>query len=513
VYYLRISDNAGDGLGQLSLIGNALYPALKVSLNGYALYPALSASPLDFGSQAVDASGAVRNLTLTNSGTAPLTIGNIAVTGANAGDFVLSSTDNCLATPIAPVGSCTVGVGFKPTTAGLRSATLSITDNAADSPQNLVLSGNGLYPTASFSPSSLDFGDQRVATTSAAQNLNLTNTGVVPLTVTGATLGGLNPADFSVTSVCSPGLVGPNTKCAISVSFNPTSPGHRSAILSILSNAADSPQSVTLTGNGLPLPTATPTIPVTRCPAHPSRPPLTVGIAPDSAGQTQSLPLSAGTSSLSATGGGTLPLTIRTSAKARVIVTLEAVTTHVTVTGTGADRKRTAHRVVLYQLVQQGVSDGHGRLSPVLKIAYQPNVPQQATLSVTVQTPCGSITQRTRVTILPLTIHLLSTHVGGGGILRISLHTGVRGLVTLTLQVATTRTVTTGSGRHVTRTVVRYKSQVRGIADQHGQFTKGIRINYKPVRPERLVVVATVHMAQGIATGRASATIVPLHQH
>jgi hypothetical protein len=169
--------------------------------------------------------------------------------------------------------------------------------------------------------------------------------------------------------------------------------------------------------------------------------------------------------------------------------------------------------VVLYRLVQQGVSDRHGRLSPVLKIAYQPNIPRQATLSVKVQTPCGSITQRTRVTILPLTIHLLSAQVVGGGILRISLHTGARGLVTMTLQVATTRTITTGSGQHVTRTVVQYKRQVRGIADKHGQFTQGVRINYKPVRPERLVVVATVRMAQGIATGRASATILPLHHH
>jgi hypothetical protein len=103
--------------------------------------------------------------------------------------------------------------------------------------------------------------------------------------------------------------------------------------------------------------------------------------------------------------------------------------------------------------------------------------------------------------------------VVGGGILRISLHTGARGLVTLTLQVATTRMVTTGSGKHVTGTVVRYRRQVRGIADKHGQFTKGIRINYKPVRSERLVVVVTVHMAQGIATGGASATILPLHHH
>jgi hypothetical protein len=313
----------------------------------------------------------VQNLTLTNPGTAPLTIGNIAVTGTNAGDFVLSSTNNCLATPIGPGGSCTVGVGFKPTTAGLRSATLAITDNAADSPQNLVLNGTAVYPVASLSPSSLDFGDQMVGTTSAAQNLHVTGTGPVSLTITSTTLGGINPADFHVTSVCSPGLVGPNTKCAISVRFNPRSPGHRSAILSILSNAADSPQSVTLTGNGLP----------------------------------------------------------------------------------------------------------------------------------------------SRVTILPLTIHLLSAHVVGGGILRIRLHTVARGLVTLTLQVATTRTVTTGSGTHVTRTAVRYKHQVRGIADKHGQFTKGIRIDYKPVRPERLVVVVTVHMAQGSATRRVSATILPLHHH
>jgi hypothetical protein len=355
----------------LTITDNAADSPQSVSLNGNALYPVLSASPsyLNFGSQALGGTSALRNLTLTNPGTAPLTIGHIAVTGANAGDFVLGSTNNCIATPIGPGGRCTVSVRFKPTTSGQRSAALAITDNAADSPQHLVLSGNALYPMASLSPSSLDFGDQMVRTTSAAQNLNVTSTGPVALTVASATLSGINPADFRVTSVCIPGLVGPNTKCAISVRFHPTSPGHRSAILRIRNNAVDSPQSVTLTGNGLP----------------------------------------------------------------------------------------------------------------------------------------------SRVTILPLTIHLPSAHVVGGGILRISVHTVARGLVTMTLQVATTRTVATRSGTHVTRTVVRYKRQVHGIADKHGQFTKGIRIDYEPVRPERLVVVVTVHMAQGIATGRVSTTIVPLH--
>src|SRR6185312_7858232 len=78
--------------------------------------------------------------TLANGGTAALTIGGISVTGANAGDF--AETDNCPAS-LAAGATCTATVTFAPTAAGARSASLTVTDAAADSPQTVALSGSG----------------------------------------------------------------------------------------------------------------------------------------------------------------------------------------------------------------------------------------------------------------------------------------------------------------------------------------------------------------------------------
>ncbi|MDX6494215.1 MAG: hypothetical protein QOE17_201, partial [Gaiellales bacterium] len=117
-----------------------------------------------------------------------------------------------------------------------------------------ALSGNG---TAAPSPVltvqytvPVDFGDQKVGTTSAAVDVIVKNTGNADLNVTGA---GSSDLQFDVTNnACveaSP--IAPNDTCAISVRFSPTSSGPASAALSINSNDPANPTTaVGLTGNG-----------------------------------------------------------------------------------------------------------------------------------------------------------------------------------------------------------------------------------------------------------------------
>jgi hypothetical protein len=81
-------------------------------------------------------------VTLTNTGTAVLTIARIAIAGANPGDFAIAAT-TCGAT-LAPATSCTVDVTFTPTKRHTRSGTLAITDNTAGSPDSAALTGIGL---------------------------------------------------------------------------------------------------------------------------------------------------------------------------------------------------------------------------------------------------------------------------------------------------------------------------------------------------------------------------------
>ncbi|MBI3476957.1 MAG: choice-of-anchor D domain-containing protein [Acidobacteria bacterium] len=219
--------------------------------HGYLLTPATAASAslsptsLSFGNQAIDTTSAVKKITLTSSGTANLTLSNIAITGANAGDF--AQTNNCPAN-LAPGKKCTINVTFAPSHVGSRSASLTLTDNAADSPQNVPLTGKGIAQ-ATVSPTSLTFALQTVGTTSAAKNVTLHNNLAAKLTVNSIAFTGANAGDFAETNTCG-GSVPAKGKCTISVTFTPAATGTRTATLTVSDSANNSPQTVLVTGTG-----------------------------------------------------------------------------------------------------------------------------------------------------------------------------------------------------------------------------------------------------------------------
>jgi hypothetical protein len=136
---------AGDfnGDGRLD-VAVANYSDNTVSVMLQAPHVHLAPSPLAFGSVTTGTSSSASVVTLTNDGSAALTISNIAIGGANPGDF--SQNNNCpmSSNTLAAGANCTINVTFTPTLTGARSATLSITDNAGDSPQTVTISGTGL---------------------------------------------------------------------------------------------------------------------------------------------------------------------------------------------------------------------------------------------------------------------------------------------------------------------------------------------------------------------------------
>ena len=140
----------------------------------------LSSTLLTFPSQWVGTTSATQNLTLTNTGSAPLTISNLAING----DFAQT---NACGTSLAARANCTITVTFAPTTAGARSAMVTITDNAAGSPHTVALSGTGTDFSITIAQ-----GSQAtvVAGQTATYNLALSGTsgftGTVALTCAGA---------------------------------------------------------------------------------------------------------------------------------------------------------------------------------------------------------------------------------------------------------------------------------------------------------------------------------------
>ncbi len=229
----------------VSITDNAAGSPQQVPLSGTGTTAKLVPTPLGFGTLAVGLTSVVHKVTLTNVGTTALTISSIAVTGAEAADFPETAT-TC-GSSLAAAASCTVSLTFKPSTTGARSANLTVTDNAAGSPQQVPLSGTGT--TAELTPTSLSFGSVKVGTTSSAKTVTLKNVGTTAITITSITLAGIDPGDYAQTNSCGSSLAA-SASCTISVTFKPTATGARSAILKVTDSAAGSPQQVTLSGTG-----------------------------------------------------------------------------------------------------------------------------------------------------------------------------------------------------------------------------------------------------------------------
>jgi len=105
-------------------------------------------------------------------------------------------------------------------------------------------------PAVTLNPTSLAFGNQNVGTTSPSQSVTLTNTGSLSFTISAVSITGTNPADFSQTNNCLVTLA-PGSTCTITVTFDPTTSGARSASVSITDNAPGSPQTIALNGTGI----------------------------------------------------------------------------------------------------------------------------------------------------------------------------------------------------------------------------------------------------------------------
>jgi hypothetical protein len=197
----------------------------------------LSPTSISFGSVVVGTTSGARNVTLTNSGTATLTITSIAASGSFA------QTNTCGSSVLAGK-KCTISVTFAPTVTGATTGAVTITDNAANSPQTVGLTGTGVL-AVTLSPATLTFASRTVGTTSSAQTITLTNNMATALTISSVTVSG----DFAQTNTC--GIsVASKGKCTISVTFTPTVTGTRTGKVTVTDNAGNSPQTASLTGTG-----------------------------------------------------------------------------------------------------------------------------------------------------------------------------------------------------------------------------------------------------------------------
>jgi Cep192 domain 4/HYDIN/CFA65/VesB-like, Ig-like domain/Lactonase, 7-bladed beta-propeller len=208
------------------------------------LFPATT----DFGQVTIGQTSATRIVSLANTGDQTLAINGISITGTNAGDF--SQTNTCAAT-LAPNANCSISLSFAPSVSGTEQATLQVTDNAPGSPQSAAVTGTGVPGRGAVTlvPGTVDFGTVAQGAPPASQAITLTNSGTAALSISALALGGANAGDFSQTNNCAGTSLPVQTSCTINATFSPQAQGQRSATITVTDDAADSPQTITLTGN------------------------------------------------------------------------------------------------------------------------------------------------------------------------------------------------------------------------------------------------------------------------
>ena len=133
---LATGDFNGDGRPDLVAQGPSEVAVLLQAQPGAPIVT-LKPTSLNFSSQIVGTAASL-GVTLSNTGNAALNINSISIGGTNAGEF--SQTNNCGAS-LGADSSCAIKVTFTPTAAGNATASLSITDNAAGSPQTVSITG------------------------------------------------------------------------------------------------------------------------------------------------------------------------------------------------------------------------------------------------------------------------------------------------------------------------------------------------------------------------------------
>ena len=235
---------AGSLPGTITIISNAPGSPSTVALSGTGVAGTvtLSANPTSLAFGNVNAgTTSSKSVTLTNSGTANVTISQVTVSGKDV-------TTSGVTTPVtlAPGQNQTLNVAFKPTAAETVSGNVTVTTTQGTNTV-VSVSGTGVQAAISLTPSSANFGSVTVGAPNS-QTIQVTNSGNAVLTVTQANVTGTG---FSTTGLTLPLSINPGLSSTFNAQYQPASAGSASGSITIVSNAATSPSVVALTGTGV----------------------------------------------------------------------------------------------------------------------------------------------------------------------------------------------------------------------------------------------------------------------
>ncbi|GEM_PF-2965031 len=238
---LLIEDGSFDSPHAIQLSGNGVSPGVEITPNNIQFQ--------NLGIGMVSEGGII---SVKNTGTAVLEIGNISLEGANKDEFVLFPCANKKNIP--PQQACVMQVTFNPKSIGEKSAQVTMNDNSPSKIHTVPLGGTGVGAILATSAAILSFPDTVAGQSSASQTLSLVNSGNANLSVGPITLEGEQNANFSSdVSACANLALKPNSECKMNFTFKPSAEGEWKANLKIESNTPGGAQFVLLGGKGIKL--------------------------------------------------------------------------------------------------------------------------------------------------------------------------------------------------------------------------------------------------------------------
>ncbi|HUN61760.1 MAG TPA: choice-of-anchor D domain-containing protein [Candidatus Sulfotelmatobacter sp.] len=200
-----------------------------------------STSSLSFANTLVGSS-ASQSVTVTNTGTGAVTVSSAAISGS---EFAVSGLSGSVS--LAAGSSLSLSVSFAPTAVGSVTGSLTVVSTATNSPATIALSGAGVQPAISVTPSSVSFSNVSVGVTNT-QTITIKNTGTANLTVSAASLPG---STFTMSGLTIPLTLAPGASSGFSVNFTPASASTFYANLSLTNNSPTSPVVVALSGSSV----------------------------------------------------------------------------------------------------------------------------------------------------------------------------------------------------------------------------------------------------------------------
>jgi hypothetical protein len=259
-----VNDDTDENPYIFNIQGFGIVPEIDVQGNSASiadndLTPSI-ADWTDFSSTA-----STRTFTIFNNGNITLNVGPIVISGANAADFSVITTPS---STVAAFSTTTFVVLFSPSALGLRTATITFSNNdSTENPYNFNIQGTGVpreidvqglglsIPNGDLVTSvsdDTDFGPADINLATITKIFTIRNSGSLSLTISNPTITGLNASEFSISANPGTLTIGAGSSTTFSVTFNPSAVFTRVATINIINNDTDeNPYTFAIQGAGL----------------------------------------------------------------------------------------------------------------------------------------------------------------------------------------------------------------------------------------------------------------------